>query len=61
MDLDDLDPRGGLPGAPKDLSKWNIEDLSEYIRVMEQEIDRAKAMIEVKKGVGSAADALFKK
>ncbi len=61
LDIDDLDPRAGAPRAPKDLSKWNIEDLTDYVTLMEQEISRAKAMIAQKKGVSSAADALFKK
>lgn len=60
MELDDLDPRK-MPAKPKDLSTWNLEDLEEYIARMEAEIVRARDMIKQKKGVGAAADALFKR
>lgn len=60
MDIEDLEP-GKKPKKPKDLSTWNVEDLELYIAAMEAEIDRARAMIEQKRGVASAANALFKK
>ena len=60
MDIEDLEPRNKL-AKPKDLSSWNIEDLETYIIRMEDEITRARAMIQEKKGVNSAADALFKR
>ncbi|MBM85917.1 MAG: DUF1192 domain-containing protein [Rhodospirillaceae bacterium] len=60
MDIEDLEPRNKL-AKPKDLSSWNIEDLETYIIRMEDEIARARAMIQEKKGVNSAADALFKR
>lgn len=60
MELEDLEPRK-KPKKPKDLSTWNVEDLEEYIAAMEAEIERARAMIASKKGVASAADALFKR
>lgn len=59
MDLEDLEPRN-MTRPPKDLSRWNIEDLEMYIQAMTAEIDRARAEIDRKRGVASAADALFK-
>ncbi len=60
MELDDLEPRKA-PKKPKDLSGWNIEDLEAYIAAMEAEILRARDMIDKKRGVSSAAEALFKR
>jgi uncharacterized small protein (DUF1192 family) len=60
MDLEDLEPTNRKQ-PPKDLSRWNIEDLEEYIAAMKAEIERARAEIERKQGVASAADALFKR
>lgn len=60
MELDDLEPRNKTK-KPKDLSNWNVEDLEAYIAAMEAEIARARDSIVRKKGVASAADALFKR
>lgn len=60
MDIEDLEPKNKII-KPKDLSGWNIEDLEAYIERMQEEIERARAMIETKRGVNSAADALFKR
>ena len=60
VDIEDLEPKNKLV-KPKDLSSWNIEDLEAYIERMQEEIARAQAMIETKRGVNSAADALFKR
>ncbi|HEY9567980.1 MAG TPA: DUF1192 domain-containing protein [Thalassobaculum sp.] len=60
MELDDLEPRNKSK-KPRDLSNWNIEDLEAYISAMEAEIIRVREAIAGKKGVASAADALFKK
>lgn len=60
MDIEDLEPRN-TPTKPKDLSGWNIEDLEEYVEKMHAEIERAQAMIDSKRNVNSAADALFKR
>lgn len=60
MDLEDLEPRNRKK-PPPDLSRWNIEDLEAYVAAMQTEIQRVKAEIERKKGVASAADALFKR
>jgi len=45
----------------KILAEWNLEDLQDYITNLEAEITRCKQVIEQKKSVSSAADALFKK
>ena len=47
--------------APKNLTEWNIEDLQNYIANLEAEILQCKKIIEQKKSLSSAADALFKK
>ena len=47
--------------VPKDLATWNIEDLQAYIANMTAEIVRCEKIIEEKKSLSSAADALFKK
>ena len=60
MDIEDLEPKNKST-KPKDLSGWNIEDLEEYIDRMRAEIDRAQAMIDSKRNINSAADALFKR
>lgn len=59
IDLEELEP-GKRPKKPRDLSTWNIEDLEDYIQAMEAEIIRAREMIDRKKGVADAANALFK-
>lgn len=59
VDLEELEP-GKRPKKPKDLSTWNIEDLQDYIQAMEAEILRAREMIDRKKGVADAANALFR-
>jgi len=59
IDLEELEP-GKRPKKPRDLSRWNIEDLEDYIQAMEAEIERARATITQKKGVADAANALFK-
>ncbi|WP_420563892.1 DUF1192 domain-containing protein [Thalassobaculum sp.] len=59
VDLEELEP-GKRPKKPRDLSTWNIEDLEDYIQAMQAEIIRAQEMIDRKKGVADAANALFK-
>lgn len=59
VDLEELEP-GKRPKKPRDLSTWNIEDLEDYIQAMQTEIIRAQEMIDRKKGVADAANALFK-
>ena len=45
----------------RQLTEWNLEDIEEYITNLEAEIVRCRQVIEQKKSVSSAADALFKK
>ena len=47
--------------APKNLTEWNIEDLQNYIANLKKEIEQCNQIIEQKKSLNSAADALFKK
>lgn len=47
--------------VPRQLTEWNFEDLEEYITNLEAEIVRCRQVVEQKKSVSSAADALFKK
>ena len=47
-------------GLPADMQSWNIEDLQNYIANLEAEIAQCKQIIEQKKSLNSAADALFK-
>lgn len=60
MELEDLEPRNKSKKL-KDLSNWSLEDIEAYIAAMEAEIARARDAIAGKKGVASAADALFKR
>jgi uncharacterized small protein (DUF1192 family) len=58
-DPDDLPRR---PSAkPPDLATWSIEELEAYIARLQGEIERARAAIEARRSVQSAAEALFKK
>ncbi|MFA6280745.1 MAG: DUF1192 domain-containing protein [Bdellovibrionales bacterium] len=56
---DDLDPPRPAP-KPVDLQGLSIQDLKEYIRSLEAEIDSAAAMIEYKESHKSGAESLFK-
>jgi uncharacterized small protein (DUF1192 family) len=58
-DPDDLPRR---PSAkPPDLATWSVEELDAYIKRLQGEIERARAAIEARRSVQSAAEALFKK
>ena len=58
-DADDLPRR---PSAkPPDLATWSVEELEAYINRLQGEIERARAAIEARRSVHSAAEALFKK
>ena len=46
---------------PKNLTEWNIEDLQRYIVNLDEKIEHCKQIIEQKRSLSSAADALFKK
>ena len=59
MDIEDLEPRQAKP-KPRDLAPVSIEDLRDYIRTLEAEIERAKAEIARKEAHRKAASAFFK-
>lgn len=63
MDADDLEPQhqSKKEYMPVDVTTLSIKELGEYIAFLSDEINRAKAEIEAKKGSISAADQLFKK
>lgn len=60
FDLDDLDPRQKKP-QPKNLDAMNIEDLKEYIAVLNAEIVRVEDKLKAKQSHASVAASLFKK
>jgi len=60
FDLDDLDPRQKKPNS-KNLDAMNIEDLKEYLAVLQAEIERVEAKIKAKQSHASAAASIFKR
>jgi uncharacterized small protein (DUF1192 family) len=60
FDLDDLDPRQKKK-TPLNLDDMNIEDLKEYVAVLQAEIDRVEAKVKAKQSHASAAASIFKK
>jgi uncharacterized small protein (DUF1192 family) len=58
-DADDL-PRTAT-FKPPDLRTWSVAELDAYIERLQSEIERARAAIEARRSVHSAAEALFKK
>lgn len=60
MDNDEREPKRSKVG-PLDISGWSVEELKAYIARLEVEMARARAEIETKNSVRSAAEALFKK
>ncbi len=59
MDTDDLEPPRTPPGKP-DLHAMSLEQLTEYIAEMEEEIARVREVIAAKEEARGAADAVFK-
>ncbi len=59
MDDNDTVTRRSKTVAP-DISGWSIDELRAYIVQLQGEIERAKAEIDTKNSVRSAAEALFK-
>ena len=45
---------------PADLQSWNLEDLSDYVAKLQNEITRVQQAIKEKQDVTSAAASLFK-
>jgi len=60
FELDDLEPQN-QPKKPKDISGWSVEELTEYIAALKTEIERAKAVIDARKGQVASAESVFKK
>ena len=59
FDLDDLDPRQ-KKAQPRNLDAMNIEDLKEYIAVLQAEIVRVEEKLKAKQSHATAAASLFK-
>jgi uncharacterized small protein (DUF1192 family) len=55
-----VEPRKAKP-VPKDLNPMSVADLDAYILGLQEEIERARAMIAAKKAVRSGAEAFFKR
>ncbi|MEW5726616.1 MAG: DUF1192 domain-containing protein [Pseudomonadota bacterium] len=60
MDWDELDPKKKAPER-RNLDVMGIEELRDYIASLEDEIARARAMIDKKQGARAGAEAFFKK
>ena len=59
MDLEDLEPRKQAP-KPKDLDGMGVEELRDYLALLEAEAERVKAKIESKKTYLAGAEDFFK-
>lgn len=59
MDAEDLEALH-KKAKPRDLTIMSIEDLEEYIELMNAEIDRAKAAISAKLSARAGAESVFK-
>ena len=59
MDLEDLEPRKQKP-KPKDLDGMGVEELQDYLALLEAEAARVKAKIDSKKTYLAGADSFFK-
>ena len=60
MDVDDLEPEYEKP-KPVNLEVMSIEALQEYIKELEDEIDRANSEIKAKEVARKGAESVFKK
>lgn len=60
MDLEDFEPRK-KPVKPKDLAPFSIEELNDYIALLQGEIERARGAIKAKEAHRAGADLFFKK
>jgi uncharacterized small protein (DUF1192 family) len=59
MDIEELEPRKQKPKL-KDLSVFSVEELKEYISVLENEIARAQEAIKGKEAHRQTAAGFFK-
>lgn len=60
MNLEDLEP-AKKPAAKKDLTVMSIDELRDYIAMLQGEIERAEGAIAAKQAHRSGAEAFFKK
>lgn len=60
MDWEDLDPQKKAP-QKKNLEIMGVAELNAYISELEEEIQRARAMIARKQDAKQGAEAFFKK
>jgi uncharacterized small protein (DUF1192 family) len=59
MDLEELEPQK-KKSAPKDLDAMGVEQLEDYLSVLETEVERVRAKIAEKKNYLAGAQAFFK-
>jgi len=59
MDIEELEPQKKKP-APKDLDAMGVEQLDNYLAVLEAEVERVRAKITEKKDYLTGAQAFFK-
>jgi len=59
MDIEELEPQKKKP-APKDLDAMGVEQLDNYLAVLEAEVERVRAKITEKKEYLTGAQAFFK-
>ena len=59
MDIEDLEPQKKKP-APKDLDAMGVEQLENYLAVLEAEVEWVRAKITEKKDYLTGAQAFFK-
>ncbi|WP_158046565.1 DUF1192 domain-containing protein [Skermanella pratensis] len=60
MNLEDLEP-AKKPVAKKDLTVMSVDELRDYIAMLQGEIERAEGAISAKQAHRSGAEAFFKK
>ncbi len=60
FDLDDLDPKQKKT-QPRNLDSMNIDDLKEYVAVLEAELARVEEKIKAKQSHAAAAASFFKR
>jgi uncharacterized small protein (DUF1192 family) len=60
IDIEDLEPRQPAKN-PKDLTGLSVEELENYISLLESEIGRARAMIDAKQKHRAGAQSIFKR
>ena len=60
IDIDDLEPRQPAK-KPEDLSGLSIEELKDYIALLQSEISRAETMIAAKEKHRAGVQGLFKR